>query len=520
MTALTGVSRWFRPAEGPTPWHISPFIDFSAYHFSWLWVLIPLAFFGVRHPVDYVGMYLFIMTANFAHRHFTLPYVYMDREVFAQYPGRFIVAPVLMFAAFFASPWLWGTAVALRTVTPVDMAILGLAFVLATQAVVLGRRGYKVGAEWLMLGLAPLATLAIAEWQMSGGVAGVGAHGRWLWLVAASVLAFAMGAGARSSRDGQLVAPTPAWRWTPLVLALATTLAMLAVADATLGVWPTAKPFELKVLIRNAAFLAVLWNLWHIHMQKFGIMRLYNAKCMASGATDVPWWVDRLFVFAWLPFYLVWLGPANRDLLLEHGPTIASNTMPLIDGMQAVQPYILPPAIALIVGSAGLFLWHEWKNHRLRNVPRLSIAAGLTLLPMSFFVFHPAKVAMAYVFTHAVEYMVFVWAFNRKRYGQNLGHRPLLQRVLSQPALAYGGFLLLLFAVYFFGAYYGRYYFTEASGVKLAGVSARRWIFYWGIFQSMIHFYYDGFLWKMRLPIYREGISAENVVTAPASARP
>ena len=25
-----------------------------------------------------------------------------------------------------------------------------------------------------------------------------------------------------------------------------------------------------------------------------------------------------MLVFGWLPFYLVYLGPANRDLLLEH----------------------------------------------------------------------------------------------------------------------------------------------------------------------------------------------------------
>ena len=53
---------------------------------------------------------------------------------------------------------------------------------------------------------------------------------------------------------------------------------------------------------------------------------------------------------------------------------------------------------------------------------------------------------------------------------------------------------------------YGRYFFTEATSFRIAGVTTRKWIFFWGVYQSMVHFYFDGFLWKMRLPIYRKSI--------------
>ena len=32
------------------------------------------------------------------------------------------------------------------------------------------------------------------------------------------------------------------------------------------------------------------------------------------------------------------------------------------------------------------------------------------------------------------------------------------------------------------------------------------WLLYWGIYQSMVHFYFDGFLWKMRKKSVRANI--------------
>jgi len=35
------------------------------------------------------------------------------------------------------------------------------------------------------------------------------------------------------------------------------------------------------------------------------------------------------------------------------------------------------------------------------------------------------------------------------------------------------------------------------AGLGIFGVV---WAFYWSVYQSLVHFYYDGFLWKMRMP--------------------
>src|SRR4051794_24306199 len=53
------------PADKPVAgWHVSPVVDLVAYHFSWLWILVPLALCGDKHPADYLGLFAFGMTLS------------------------------------------------------------------------------------------------------------------------------------------------------------------------------------------------------------------------------------------------------------------------------------------------------------------------------------------------------------------------------------------------------------------------------------------------------------------------
>ena len=59
----------------------------------------------------------------------------------------------------------------------------------------------------------------------------------------------------------------------------------------------------------------MLWNLWHVYMQKFGILRVYMAKDPAPREQKTPAWVDKLFVLCWFPLYFAWVGPARKELM-------------------------------------------------------------------------------------------------------------------------------------------------------------------------------------------------------------
>ena len=344
---------------------MGPLVDVLAYGFSWLLVLVPLELFASRNAQ--VAMLLLVVGLTFAHRHYTLPYVYLDREVFETHPRRFTWFPLLMLAGFAASPFLW-----------------------------------KSGARFL---------------------------------------------------------------------------------------------------VASAVALAGAWNIWHVYMQKFGILRLYAAK--SGSPVESPRWVDRLLLLCWAPLYLVWLGPTYRESIASSFPTVRDLVLPLIDRMARLGPILLAPASVSVAVGLGLFVYYEWKAQRLRNLPRLTMALGTTALSASFLVVNPIHVFMAFAFSHAVEYMVFVWAFQRRRYREPLAHRPLLGRILERPWLAYGGFTLGITLPYLLARFWGYLIVPDAVNPVLAGTTLERWAFYWSVFQSFVHFYYDGFLWKMRLPFVR-----------------
>lgn len=257
--------------------------------------------------------------------------------------------------------------------------------------------------------------------------------------------------------------------------------------------------------ILNLAFVvAAAWGVWHVYMQKYGILRLYNAK--SRGKKQVPGWVDRLLVFCWLPFYLVWLGPTYRASINEAFGPGKKALAPIFDLMEVVKPYLIGPAVVVIVVAVALFVLHEYKVNRLRSYPRLWMGAGTLGISSMFLFLHPLAAYLAYGFSHAVEYMVFVWAFQRRRYRQPLGHKPLLGRILLRPWLAYGVFTLGLAGMLLVWRYWGLSIFPELEQPHLLGFRTKEWVMYWVVFQSTVHFYFDGFLWKMGLPSTRANI--------------
>lgn len=438
---------------------------------SWVWVLIPLALLGDT-KADYLGVFIFIMVATDLHRHFGLPYIYLDGEVRSRFRLRFVIFPAAMFLAWAGSPYFVRHGPTLSVAGA--LGIIGWVGVL----VQLLRRDHDGEVPpWSRLGRSVLPPFAVAVAALA---IDFGFERGWVWLATAAVASGLVDAGWRSRGVG---------RHSTLFFLAVLGVIMVATASGTTRIRP-------GDLINGIAVVAGAWNIWHVLMQKYGIMRLYNAK--SGNEAKVPGWVDRLLLFSWIPFFLVWLGPANRSSIIGAYARGKKTILPFLDVMEAVQPYVLVPSIALIIVSSGLFLWHERRANGLRNAPRLWLAAGTSLLSIAFFFVHPIKVYLAYAFSHAVEYMVFVWAFQRRRYANPLEHRPLLGRVLQRPWLAYGGFIAVGAVLVVVLKYYGRTWLPERDQPYFVGITTSEWVMYWGVYQSLVHFYFDGFLWKMR----------------------
>ena len=259
-----------------------------------------------------------------------------------------------------------------------------------------------------------------------------------------------------------------------------------------------------KQVFNAIAVFAGLWNIYHVYNQKYGILRLYSAK--SGSEKRVPGIVDRMLIWGWLPLYLMYLSPRYGDYVLRLFRRGKTTLSPVFDALNVASTYLLWPSALLVVTTIAVFLWYEWRYHQFRNAPRLWMAAGTTILASAFLWMHPLKAYLAYAFSHAIEYMVFVWAFQRRRYDHPLEHKPLLGRILTHPMFAYTVFTLGMGVAFVYFKYYGRWIFAGKPQPEIFGFTTYRWVAYWTVYQSMVHFYFDGFLWKMRLPTVRANI--------------
>ena len=272
-------------------WHISARVDLMGYAFSWAWVFVPLLFLGAARW-DYMVYYLLIVAVTDVHRHFGLPYVYMDKEIRRRYPIRFYLFPAALLAAWVLSPWLSQSNYYMSGVQ--ILALLSWIFLLSQVLRLDGANaisGSQIVAGFGAAFLGGLVLTGVVGWST--------VDPGWWWLSGSWILSYLLRRRARS------VVPF-------MIFGLGVVAAFLGGAISKLGgeqgIWIT-------YVLHTVAVFAGLWNFYHVYMQKYGIMRLYNAK--SGSETKVAGWVDKIMLFAWLPLYLAWLGPLYREVALE-----------------------------------------------------------------------------------------------------------------------------------------------------------------------------------------------------------
>lgn len=251
----------------------------------------------------------------------------------------------------------------------------------------------------------------------------------------------------------------------------------------------------LPALLNGLVFFALLWNIYHVHMQKFGILRIYNAKAknVFNSQQQIPHWVDRLFVFSWIPLYAAYMIPANKNMLenalINSAPMLLQYFYPMVNFLTKAKVLLLTPALGFLIISIGVFIYYEVKVSKFQNKARLSMALGTLLLSASFIFLNPILAYAAFSFGHAVEYILFVYAFQQRKYNSS-NYMSIMKKFRLYTKLSFTIFVTVFLLIYCVLIYWRE---TNYSGLTLGN-----WLFYWVVFQSLIHFYSDGFLWKMR----------------------
>ncbi|GJM43579.1 MAG: hypothetical protein DHS20C21_04210 [Gemmatimonadota bacterium] len=237
----------------------------------------------------------------------------------------------------------------------------------------------------------------------------------------------------------------------------------------------------------SAIVLAVyLWGAWHGMMQSYGFVRIYDGK---GGVFDR--WTQKLdfaMCAAWFGAGVV-LSPARFFKILDLFHVRAGAPIPsgevmhgfqalwaagtavitvlflanLVRNVRAKRPI---PWIKLTVLATSIGLW--WYS----NVATLNMLVGLAL----FEVFHD------------VQYLSIVWIFNRAQVEKNPGTGGLTGWLFRRSGILVGLYVGLVFA-------YGSIRFV-ANGISSETLRAAMEGLIVG--SAILHFYYDGFIWKIR----------------------
>jgi tetratricopeptide (TPR) repeat protein len=252
--------------------------------------------------------------------------------------------------------------------------------------------------------------------------------------------------------------------------------------------------------LHGIMFIAFVWGIWHALMQTYGFARIYGAKSGAGDRTAAR--LDLALLAAWFGAAVVW-SPLRLGYLIDMGATCGVPFPPawLVRAVKlAAAGAAAAATVAWLLGAA-----RRWTAAR-PGLARVALMAG----SIGFWWFanvrvrHPLLGAPLFEVFHDVQYLAIVWAFNRRRGEAAPKELRTLARGLFGPgAAALGGYVAAVIG-------YGALALVEPTGAFGD--------FWNGLFAAsqLLHFYYDGFIWKVREP----EIAAPLGVAVAASAPP
>jgi len=237
--------------------------------------------------------------------------------------------------------------------------------------------------------------------------------------------------------------------------------------------------------LKGILLIVFFWGVWHGLMQTYGFCRIYDAK---TGTFDT---LTRRLDFA---ICLIWFATA-----VALSPYRLSDTLDIY--YMCGGPFIPRSVVQLgqnvILGAAAfvsvLFAAHFVRTWIAGNRPN-PVKLGLLVTSIAFWWYCNNLVANILVgialfeVFHDVQYLSLVWIYNRNRVEKDSNIGGFMRFVFRRSGSLVGLYVGLVFA-------YGSLSYINANlgmdTVKriLTGVVAA---------STLLHFYYDGFIWKVR----------------------
>ncbi len=258
-------------------------------------------------------------------------------------------------------------------------------------------------------------------------------------------------------------------------------------------IFATALWFDVKDLHGLVIFVSA-WDIWHVLMQHYGFMRIYDAKqgVINSVVSRMDWAVS----ISWY-LTLIIASPHYRHNLLSRAyaaglPLISTSTFAV------VQSFMMILTVSLTLVYVGYHL-HLWRTGRPVSFRKLTLLGTFLSATYYLYVYVEDFIVGFCVWSafHCIQYYGIVWAFNRTRVDRK-GPLTSFVRFLFRP----GAGLVALYLGLIAG--YGSLNYLVGF---VADETWHRLLIAFVFTSNALHYYYDGFIWKLREPDTRQDLN-------------
>lgn len=253
-------------------------------------------------------------------------------------------------------------------------------------------------------------------------------------------------------------------------------------------------------------FLLVLyfWGCWHGLMQLYGFVRIYDAK--VGSVAPVTANLDWLMCLSWFPTALLFSHKRTADFLdfwySFGGPFIPPAAIPVFRwGCLAFSVVVL----------TAFLLNHALQSYRGRPpnpIKLLMLSSGIGFWWFSFvYVQFSGLSVTLFEVAHDVQYMAITWLYNCRRVKSNPEFDGFMRFVFRR-----GMVLLYLGLIAAYGAI-GIVPSLVQDGTVFAFINA------FILISTILHYYYDGFIWKVREKSTQAALGVGDAAVASRAAQ-
>ncbi len=231
--------------------------------------------------------------------------------------------------------------------------------------------------------------------------------------------------------------------------------------------------------------IILVWATWHGFMQLYGFVRIYDAKVGSTSRATANWdWLVCLFGFVTPRL----LRPEQVSNTLDHWYSAGGPLIPPAL-LSTVRWVALSAFVVVLIGFSVNYVVQSFRGPKPNPLKLVMLVSGIgTWWFAMCFVDELILGVALFDICHDVQYLAIVWLYNCRRVSSNSQMNAFMRYMFRR-----GMVLLYLGLITAYGA------IGLVAPLVADGTVSR--LFYGVLFTSTIlHYYYDGFIWKVREP--------------------